>query len=181
MKKFFLILIFATVLTKGGFAENRATNTITTSVVCVGFNIKYECSITDNFSALAEYWINGFSGWGAEGHIRYYPWANPVFLDVGLGYGRIYNLLSLFMGGLDKLQRDLQNKEDPDSDAYNNSSINNAFLISPTIGLRLDIGRPNGWIFEPSIGAEIGIGNGPEGRPGVCKNFDLKLAMGYSF
>lgn len=119
-----------------------------------GFGIaaQYERQISDRFSLAGRFAYLGaktyvrfadmdLSSFSIEGHGRYYPFNNGLFLDGMLGYAR-------FMADL--------SGRDPHT-GLNMNLANNYLKLGAKLGWRMDFGKPGGLILETALGYSYGI------------------------
>jgi hypothetical protein len=79
------------------------------------------------------------SAYSIEGHARLYPFKGAFFLDALLGYAHYEAKLS---GGGENME-----------------SLSDYFKLGGKLGWRIDFGKPGGFVFEPSFGYAVGIGD----------------------
>jgi hypothetical protein len=152
--------------------ERRAKNTISILISVAFFSVNYELKINDVFSLILE------SGYGnsllyfhpnyiVDGKLRWYPWQNMFFAELGLGYGQKY---------IDK-NGNRNSFLEPEGEWYRRDG----FMISPGFGWKFDLGQMNGFIMTINLGASWITG------PETLSNLDLditpyaKLGIGWAF
>jgi hypothetical protein len=91
-----------------------------------GLDIEYERLLHNNFSLAVDVGLDGLIVLYADLYARWYPWAGKFFANIGLGISkRGFETWTLFPA------------------------------ISPGIGWKIDIGKPNGWNLITGITGRI--------------------------
>ncbi|MCL2720720.1 MAG: hypothetical protein FWD47_05215 [Treponema sp.] len=166
MKRYFLVcLLFVLFAASGVFAqEDRAPNTVLGGInigfLTFGADVEFERTFPGllPMGTLAASIEAGYTTvlifpiFNADVRARWYPWSNMFYADIGFGYG------SLFYG-------------------FGTAS---AFIISPGVGWRIDIGQPNAWVFVPSIQFNYFAGSKSNDDFGGTL-IKLNARIGYSF
>ncbi|GHT94118.1 hypothetical protein FACS1894141_0160 [Spirochaetia bacterium] len=182
MKRKIFVVIVLMVL--GGtnmlMAQPENPNTITAGLVSVGVMfsdttrlsgpgmvIAYERAITRAFSlgleALGDFSfeINTYNhtAWfkgvaGAQTRVKWYPAGGPFFADLGLGYALEVT-----------------------------DVIRDGFLVSPEAGLKIDPGKPGGFVIIPTVTVPVFIGRDKGGAYGSAINVGLHstISLGFAF
>jgi hypothetical protein len=150
----------------------RAKNTINILTSVAFFSVSYELKINDMFSIVLE------SGYGnsflyfhpnyiVDGKLRWYPWRDMFFVELGLGYGQKY---------ID-ITGDRDSFLEPDGEWYRRDG----FMISPCFGWKFDLGQTDGFIMAINLGASWITG------PETFSHLDLditpyaKIGIGWAF
>jgi hypothetical protein len=150
----------------------RAKNIISILTSVVFFSVSYELKINDMFSIILE------SGYGnsflyfhpnyiVDGKLRWYPWQNMFFVELGLGYGQKY---------IDK-NGNSNSFLEPEGEWYRRDG----FMISPGLGWKFDLGQTDSFIMAINLGASWITG------PETFSNLDLditpyaKIGIGWAF
>jgi hypothetical protein len=181
MKKVFAVLILATLIAGGVFAQSGgAKNWVGGQVSLIGAGARYERFLTPNWSVGgAAYWNSLFFFWnnvGVKAFGRYFPWAGNFFAELGLGFG--------YRTGWDDYEYEVNGVT---YDAGSTLYATSGFLIEPGVGWKIDVGNPAGFYIEPIVTIPIVLGSqkfdwaGAEGefKPGV--GFIAAFGMGYAF
>jgi hypothetical protein len=137
----------------------------------LGATVSYERFITKKFSLVPEINAAYFSGVLStellgEVRARYYPFSGSFFVDFGLGYGLLLQMYYPYPA--------------------------QGILASPGVGWKIDIGKPDGFIFNiglcsdwvwgfnktfSQVGATVAIE-----QPNIQSSFiAIKLLFGYAF
>jgi hypothetical protein len=158
---------------KMAFEEGRRVkNIISILTSVVFFSVSYELKINDMFSIILE------SGYGnsflsfhpnyiADGKLRWYPWRNMFFAELGLGYGQKY---------IDK-----NGNRNSFLEPKGEWRRRDGFMISPGFGWKFDLGQMDGFILAINLGASWITG------PDTLSNLDLditpyaKIGIGWAF
>jgi hypothetical protein len=180
MKKVFAVLILATLIAGGVFAQSGGANIwVSGQISLLGGGARYERYLTPNWSVGgAAYFSNLFFFWsnaGVKAFGRYYPWAGNFFAELGLGYG--------YKSGWDDFE--------VDEITYGSEPYSmNGFLIEPGAGWKIDVGAPAGFYIEPVITIPLVLGKKkPSGwwdsyydsKFGVGWGVVAAFGMGYAF
>ncbi|GHU74616.1 hypothetical protein FACS189450_15260 [Spirochaetia bacterium] len=182
MKQKILVVIVLTVLagTNVLMAQPENPNTIRTGLAGVGvvfsdtahlsgpgMVMAYERAITPAFSLGLETFSNfsfeintyndtsWFSGVvGAQTRVKWYPAGGPFFVDLGLGYA--WEVADLSRDG---------------------------FLVSPEAGLKIDPGKPGGFVIIPTITVPVFIGKERGSAYGSSIDVGLQstISLGFAF
>jgi hypothetical protein len=182
MKKVFAVLILATLIAGGVFAQSGgAKNWVGGQVGLLGAGVRYERFLTPNWSVGgAAYWNSLFFFWnnmGVKAFGRYFPWAGNFFAEMGLGFG--------YRTGT----------EDYEYKSYDGTTITagdtvyaiSGFLIEPGVGWKIDVGAPAGFYIEPILTLPIVMGSrqfdysGADGEFKVGIGVIAAFGMGYAF
>ena len=136
MKKVYLFVVLVFIMAGVVFAEGGGQrNWISGEISLLGVGARYERMLNDNFSIGATAFFNSFlffwNSYGIQATARWYPWVSNFYAEIGLGYGFVST------GEYDA----------------------NGLMITPTIGWRIDVGRPGGFYINPMIAVPITVGS----------------------
>jgi hypothetical protein len=163
MKKVFAVLVLAMVVAGGVFAQentSRAKNTVmggpNVGLLTFGLDVEYERILLENL---------GKGSLGIAGEVGYTTVIIfPIFyIDARARWypwsGKFFADLGLgyssFLG------------------------VTSAFMISGEVGWRIDIGKPNGWIFSPSLAYNQFIAGDTDDFSGSLPKINVRI--GYAF
>jgi hypothetical protein len=153
----------------GLFAQSiGARNWISVEANILGAGLQYERMLTGNFSIGGSTYMNTwFLLWliySFQAQVRYYPFANGLYAELGLGYGWVSGFLDLaseeadlsFMGG---------------------------FMLNPALGWRIDFGKPGGFFINPQISVPLVFGKQytVSGNNGFRVNPYVKASFSFGF
>jgi len=194
MKKIFIMLLLVMLVTSGIFAQDQTStldNWISGEVSLLGIGISYERMLLPNLSIGVNAYANTMNFFSASGFTlngRYYPFGNPFFVELGLGYGS--------NGGTNN-EVTYIHKEYPDSSGGTTVVKTSGFVIAPGLGAKFDVGQPGGFFLQPGIRFPIAIGNQKpwenwlfgyyddnydfKKQNGVALSYIIYLGMGYAF
>ncbi|MDR2517231.1 MAG: hypothetical protein LBC88_07615 [Spirochaetaceae bacterium] len=181
-KKLFFVMMIAALSTGGVFAEeappveaSRAKNTAAVTVGLIGVEASYERSLTRNFSVLADVsYSNVFfvgDSYTAAIRGRWYPWGKTFFLDLGLGYGNTVGLL----GSTAEFVLLILTLGLVRPDAINDALRVQGLLVAPSMGWKIDVGKPGGFVIPVVLGLDVVVG----GRTDVVPY--ARVGVGFSF
>ncbi|MDR2747908.1 MAG: hypothetical protein LBB77_10750, partial [Treponema sp.] len=129
--------------------------------------VQYERVLTPKFSVGGGAYFNSlfflFNNLGVEAMGRYYIWQG-LYAQMGLGFGMRMGVGS----GLDLY-------------------VVRGFLLDPTAGWKIDLGRPGGFFIEPLVSVPIVLGKkdydwwGEKDKFGVGVGVRIAFGMGYAF
>ena len=183
-KKLVFVLVLAAIVAGGLCAqEERKPNTI----MFLGSMLSYERTLSPNWGVGAEFALDFFGfpsvyykgeqdnlTWVAvwplsvDAFARYYPWAHTFFTQLGLG------IQMSTIGFIEENTTYLY-------DAF-------GFHAKAQVGWRLDIGKPNHWVFEAKLGPGISLGGvSDEDGESIDKasyfmfSFPIQLGFGLKF
>ena len=182
-KKGFLVLVLASFLAGGVFAQSGKKNFVGASFGLVEGGLHYERMLSPTLSiGIDAYWNSFFFFWntiGIKASGRLYP--NPskgFFLGLGLGYGSYSGT------------QDIEYKY-TDSLTFKGPALVfiDGFLIEPEIGYKIDIGKPGGFYLEPILGLPLVLGTqealitwgNADLDFGIGLNPHIHLGIGYAF
>jgi len=116
----------------------------------LGLDLGLRYGSTDNGLSLNLAGDMNLKAISAEAHVRFYPFAGSFFVGGMVGYGNLTMDLTgtvsgTFMGG---------NRTDP----LPSLGARNYAKLGARVGWRMDLGKPGGFVFEPSLGYDHAIG-----------------------
>jgi hypothetical protein len=173
---FVVLVIFALIAAGGLFAQEGGSsvkNWISGDLSLLGAGVRYERILNDNFSIGGTVFFHSFflfwNSIGVNVTGRWYPWAENFYAELGIGYGTINGTEDYTSNGK----------------TYSWSYTVNGVMITPGVGLRIDVGSPGGFFINPMVSLPIVLGSKKnwvgesEFRSGV--NFRPAFGMGYAF
>jgi len=139
-------------------------NWISVDIATFGGGVRYERDINELFSIGGTIFAGGsldFDYWrvGALATTRFFPVRFPIYLEIGLG------------GGLAEGTEDQR--------TYRVAG----FMIAPSIGVRLDVGREGGFFINPFISLSTVIGEKrwqeyPKNNDGIIASSSFRIGFG---
>ena len=170
----FIILLIITGVVFGQ-EQPRAKNAMSLSFGFIGSELSYERMFNRHFSVLADVSYTTlllFDMFTASAKARVYPFGKTFYLDVGLGYvygrgvfGGVGNLvLGIFTLGYYWAITG----EDP-------FARTSGFLVQPSLGWKIDIGKQDHFLLPISMGVDIKIAELSDFLPFI------RIGVGYAF
>jgi hypothetical protein len=188
-KNLCLAALVLTLIAGGLFSQEqeRAKNTIaiTGGVYPLSVELSYERALSSHFSVLIDGSYSDFLIFSSDSSTsvmneyaaavkgRWYPWAKTFFLELGAGYGNglglaggaAYLVTYMLTFGLVDLPPDIFRA--------------NGLLISPGLGWKIDIGKPNGFVLPVNVGNDLIV---DFSHPGFVDFIPYaRIGLGYSF
>jgi hypothetical protein len=155
MKRLVLLLVIATVVVGGVFAEEKAANShnnwISGELNILGVGLRYERMLSPNFSIGANAYVNTLiiaANAGVSAVARYYPWAKTFYLELGVGFGSSSGLgteVTIIEKGTG-------------TESTWGGVTTTGVIINPGLGWKIDVGEPGGFFINPGIIVPIAIG-----------------------
>ena len=191
-KKVIVILLLSVIVSGSLFAQEeeveRAKNRISASAGLIVGELSYERVLNPYFSVLGQVsYINLIAAdsisVAAKG--RWYPFGGAFFIDLGLGYSNGYNIemdvvqaafdmtMLLITVGLWALTPEFQSRNKTNEELV--LVYESGFLIQPSIGWNIDIGKKDKFMLPISLGLDIRLAKETTVLP------FFKLGVGYSF
>ena len=186
-KRIFLFVVLVLILAGGVFAQSDGIkNWVSGEVSILGGGVRYEYMLFPNLSLTANAYINTlivWNDWGFTAGARYYPFSQGfiggLFGELALGFG--------YHSGVGKLS--YTDSDDFDWE-YNDWVKTLGFVISPGVGLKIDVGPPGGFYIQPGLKVPIVLGSKKpvvdwfsdyKAKFGVGVGFLLYVGFGYAF
>ena len=168
MKKFVFVLILAVIIT-GSISAQEFRHWLSGEVSLIGVGARYEFMLNEKISIGATaYWHSFFFFWnsaGIQATGRYYFLPNGLYGELGAGFGTVTNF---------------------DEDSFFVQIT--GFMITPTLGWKIDIGKPGGFYINPMIAVPIVLGktdyeafSTEQGNFKVGYNVRPAIGFGYAF
>ncbi|GHU70360.1 hypothetical protein FACS189450_04670 [Spirochaetia bacterium] len=164
-KKLFLAAFILIIITGGLFSQEwaepePAKNTFTLGVGLLSAELSYERTLSSHFSVLVDASYNYFfsHGYTAAVRGRWYPWGKVFFLDLGLGYGNSLGINGFSVGlagGLVVWLFTFTNVNLFEMVDVFGALRSSGPLISPGLGWKIDIGKPNGFSLTINTGVDV--------------------------
>ena len=173
-KKILLAALVMFVMAGALFARESggAKNTASLSVGLFALEASYERELTSHLSVsldAAYTWLFLVDHYSLSARGRWYPGKGVFFLELGLGYG--YG--TGFYGGIADMLVFIFTVGQVDIKEYTKCG---GFLMSPALGWKFDIGKPDGFVLPLTLGLDIKT---TPITPDLVPY--MRLGLGYSF
>jgi len=175
VKKRFVVILLIFVVCGALFAQERAKNSFAVSFGVFGAELSYERIFNRHFSVLAD--VSYFSliltdELAVTGNARVYPFGKAFYLNLGLGYAYGRSSVEMFSSLILGIITWGWYFTTLDEDVFTRK---HGFAIQPSIGWKIDIGKPDAFVLPISLGVDIKTGRIPGYLP------YLRIGLGYSF
>jgi len=153
MKKIFILLVLAMLVTSGIFAQdntegktaNVKNNWISGEISILGAGARYERMLNSKLSIGANVYWSSLIIWnelGIDASLRFYPWGKTFFVGAGLGF-HIHTGFAT---------------ESYEGSTYTWFSATSGVAFTPEAGWKIDVGREGGFFLQPGIKMPITFG-----------------------